>query len=319
MKTLFENCTLCPRRCAVNRLANERGVCGESADLRIADIEAHFGEEPPISGNRGSATIFFSGCSLKCCYCQNYQISSGGLGEHVTIFEIVQKLEALFTSARVHNINFVTPDHFLPQTIEIARLARQRAIHIPILYNLSGYQTTDSLKLIESRADIYLPDFKYAGSALAQRYSTAANYPEIAIPAIEEMIRQKGFLSCTHDETDGIELATKGVLVRHLILPGHVRNSLDALTMLFIEFGADLPLSLMSQYQPIAANLPDDLNRQVTPDEFNLVYEHATKLGFKLMYTQFPPRECEECTSEYLPDFSNAIPFAGNINRGKKD
>ena len=312
MRIHFEKCRLCPRNCEVNRFNSATGYCGESSLLKIADIEAHFGEEPPISGKNGSGTVFFSGCSLKCLYCQNYQISSLQLGSPYDVSQVVTQLEKLTNKYHLHNINFVTPDHFIPYTIEIVDELKRIGIKIPIVYNFSGYQKVDSLKMIEQSADIYLPDFKYADEVLAERLSKAPNYPDLSLNALSEMIHQKGFLKSKYDERSEVEVATKGVLVRHLILPGETKNSIDALTLLFCEFGENLPISVMSQYHPIPTCPLPELNRQLSIEEFDLVYEHARSLGFKTMYVQFPRDDkfCEHL--DFMPDFTRTNPFPGN-------
>lgn len=286
--------------------------CGEGARLRVAAIEAHFGEEPPISGTNGSGTVFFSGCSLKCIFCQNYQISHQHLGEYLTIAQVVNQIEQLAQERHIHNVNFVTPDHFFPQTMDIVRSLHRRGISLPIIYNLSGYQRIESLRMIASVANIYLPDFKYSDETLARTLSNARNYPAIAIEAIAEMLRQQGFLdSFDKGEGSSLPIATRGVLVRHLILPGQTQNSIDALTMLYTEFGKELPLSLMSQYYPVRQHRFTFLNRTVTEQEFQVVYQHALGLGFKNMFVQFPDTNTSE--RPFLPDFTRSHPFAGNI------
>jgi putative pyruvate formate lyase activating enzyme len=308
--TAFENCRLCPRNCGVNRVGGQTGFCGETADLRIATIEPHFGEEPPFSGKNGSGTVFFSGCSLKCEFCQNHQISRDGIGQKFTVDEIVQRLTFLVQEKKIHNINFVTPDHFFPYCVQIVKNIRQNSIEQPILFNLSGYQKTTVLNSLEGYADIYLPDFKYSDSRLARELSNAENYPAVALDALVEMVKQKGFLdSFLHEEAP---LATCGVLVRHLILPGFVKNSMDALTSLFLEFGTELPISLMSQYVPVKPNKIQSLNRQITSEEFETVYEHLQTLGFRHLFVQFPEAKGEPL---FLPDFKERHPFKGNFPR----
>lgn len=319
----YEACELCPRRCGVDRTAHQFGFCGEGTDLRIATVEAHRGEEPPISGRNGSGTVFFSGCSLRCTFCQNYQISQEGLGRQWTLQEVVDRLAALYEHEGIHNVNFVTPDHFLPHTVAIIRRLREGGIHIPTVYNLSGYQRVQSLRIIESIADIYLPDFKYGDPDLAHRLSQSTDYATVALESLCEMVRQKGFLdSFVRSDEDGTGTvgaddlsppAQKGVLVRHLILPGQVRNSLKVLSILFVEFGRDLPISLMSQYVPVHLfSLDSPLNRQVTQDEFQEVFQHAQELGFKNLFVQFPGKVAGD-TSPFLPDFSAVNPFPGNM------
>jgi putative pyruvate formate lyase activating enzyme len=315
----YRACELCPRRCGVDRTAGQVGFCGEGSRLRIATIEAHMGEEPPISGKNGSGTVFFSGCSLRCLFCQNYQISREGLGREWTLGQGADRLEALHEQKGIHNVNFVTPDHFLPHTVAMVRDLRERGIRIPTVYNLSGYQRVESLRLIEPVADIYLPDFKYADAALARSLSQCADYAAVALEALCEMVRQRGFLDTfVGDDGDvaGTEpgkTAWKGVLVRHLILPGHVENSLQVLNMLFVEFGLELPISLMSQYVPVRkfpAGSP--LNRQVTRDEFQAVFQHARELGFRNLFVQ-SPEEVARDAQQFLPDFGAVNPFRGNM------
>jgi len=311
----FRQCQLCPRNCGIDRLNGQLGYCGETAQLRIATIESHFGEEPPISGIKGSGTIFFSGCSLKCTYCQNYQISTLGLGTRTSTAEVVQKIIRLVKTAGIHNVNFVTPDHFFPACVEIVSQLRSHSIDIPVLYNLSGYQKTTVLKKLAPHVDIYLVDYKYSCADLAQSASRCRDYPGVALDAITEMVRQKGFLDIFTAGTSGENLASNGVLVRHLILPGHVQNSIDALTTLFVEFGPQLPLSLMSQYTPVnILNQHSVLNRKITTDEFSQVLEHLQSLGFENIFIQYP-ENVQPCNEAFLPDFTRDRPFKGNLIR----
>lgn len=308
----FKNCSLCPRNCRVDRTQNESGYCGESDQLRIATIEAHFGEEPPISGTNGSGTVFLTGCSLKCNFCQNYQISHQKLGNMTSVAAVVDIIMQLRDDQHIHNVNFVTPDHFFPHTIQIVNELRNKGIELPIVYNLSGFQKIESLKMIEPVADIYLPDFKYSDPDLARKLSNSSNYPELALAAIAEMVRQKGFLDYFQNQSnDPASIATTGVLVRHMILPGQIENSINALTTLYLEFGSELPLSLMSQYCPVQILPFDFLNRSVSQDEFNQILEHAMNLGFENLFVQYP--ESELSIRPFLPDFSQDRPFLGNL------
>jgi len=290
--------------------AARSGFCGMSHRLRVAYVGPHFGEEPPISGIRGSGTVFFSGCTLRCSYCQNYQISRKGLGEEMTLRALLDRVRKMISGDRVHNINLVTPDHFFPHVFSLVSCLRKEGCTLPMVYNLSGYQSRDMLKRAEDYADIYLPDFKYADQALSRRLSRCGDYTGTALEAISEMIRQKGFLDAART---GSSLASRGVLVRHLILPGHIENSLDALTSLFLEFGPCLPLSLMSQYTPARPQTDDDLNRSITLDEFDSVYRHALDLGFEQLFVQFPEQveTGEKNMSPFLPDFRLTRPFSG--------
>jgi putative pyruvate formate lyase activating enzyme len=307
----FTVCQLCPRQCGVNRLREETGFCGATGQLRIASIVAHFGEEPPISGERGSGTVFFSGCTLKCDFCQNYQISQQNSGDTMDIEHVVQRLEALYTTQGIHNVNFVTPDHFFPHTIDIVTGLKDHNIHLPIIYNMSGYERVESLRSLEDYADIYLPDFKYADNTLGERLSHCQNYSSVALDALTEMIMQKGFLD-TFGTDHSDRIAQRGVLVRHLILPGQIHNSIHALDMLFLEFGGDLPLSLMSQYHPVAPCELPEFDRGITHDEFCQVYEHGLDLGFQHLFIQYPQTQ-KHPSPEFLPDFTQKQPFKGNI------
>lgn len=306
----YKNCHLCPRNCGVDRTKNRSGVCGETATLRIASIGPHYGEEPPISGTNGSGTVFFTGCSLRCTYCQNYQISIDGIGEKWEIDKVVEAISFMHIHSHIHNVNFVTPDHFFPHTIEIVKGVRKKGIKIPILYNTSGYQKISSLRSIEPYADIYMPDFKYADSKLSLKLSHCEDYPDVTLNAICEMVKQKGFLDT---ELGYPHLAKRGVLVRHLILPDNIENSKKVLTILFIEFGRDIPISLMSQYTPARYSKIEFLNRRITNEEFRQVYEHAQSLGFTNMYVQFPFNfKTEKDKIDFVPDFKKKKPFKGN-------
>lgn len=320
----YKACELCPHRCRVDRTSKQTGLCGETSQLRIGAIEAHKGEEPPISGTNGSGTVFFSGCSVRCLSCQNYQISREGLGRPWRVREVADRLTALYQDEGIHNVNFVTPDHFFPHTVAIIRSLRERRVGIPTVYNVSGYQRIESLRLIEPIADIYLPDFKYGSGDLASRLSRASDYPVVTLEAISEMVRQKGFLDAfpgkeCDQANDGRPLARdlvvqQGVLVRHLILPGHVQNSKTVLDMLLLEFGQDLPISLMGQYVPVFPFKPESaLSRRLSKDEFEAVTGHALGLGFRNLFVQHPDRLAVDARA-FLPDFQRDRAFRGNVD-----
>jgi putative pyruvate formate lyase activating enzyme len=308
----YENCRLCPRYCGVSRVTGggtpRLGFCGETDQLRVAYIGPHFGEEPPITGKNGSGTVFLTGCPLRCSFCQNYQISHQGVGISMSLKELFRKLKIMILKNRVHNINFVTPDHFFPHVFKIVSRLRKNTLDLPIIYNLSGYESVEILKTAEEYVDIYLPDFKYSDPSLAAELSKCPDYPEVALEALAEMIGQKGPLDVSFS---GGSVAGKGVLVRHLILPGKVKNSMDILTTLFVEFGSGLPLSLMSQYVPVVPNRDKDLNRFVSKEEFDAVYDHARDLGFEHLFVQFPEKDpsSKQGVSPYLPDFTKTQPF----------
>jgi putative pyruvate formate lyase activating enzyme len=312
----FESCCMCPRACRVNRCVEggeaKLGVCGETHHLRVAHVGAHFGEEPPITGEKGSGTVFFTGCSLRCSFCQNFQISQGGVGSVLTPEALAERIEAMIRVQTVHNVNFVTPDHFFPHVFRVVDLLRHNGHTLPVVYNLSGYQSADLLRQAEDFVDIYLPDFKYADPRLAAKLSRCLDYPSVALEAIALMARQKGFLDACGLEGDPA-VAAKGLLVRHLILPGFVENSKEALTTLFIEFGPGLPVSLMSQYHPVVRHRVDSLNRLLSEAEFEAVYHHAQELGFEHLFVQFPKKAARpEGTSPFVPDFERTEPFEGN-------
>ena len=309
----YEKCRLCPRNCLINRTNGIKkighpGFCGETDQLKVAYVGPHFGEEPPFTGKMGSGAVFFTGCPMRCSYCQNYRISHQGVGADIKIKELISKLEYMINAQHVHNINFVTPDHFFPHVFCLVALLRRRGYDLPIVYNLSGYQSVEMLKIAKRYSDIYLPDFKYADASLAGELSGCTDYPQIALDAIVEMVRQKGFLDFF---SNGTGLAEKGVLVRHMILPGKIDNSINALTSLFLEFGKELPLSLMSQYHPVLPQKDPNLNRFITKEEFDKVYSHANDLGFIHLYVQFPDknRMDERAKHLFLPDFRQPDPF----------
>ncbi|MFO8090789.1 MAG: 4Fe-4S cluster-binding domain-containing protein [Desulfatiglandaceae bacterium] len=303
---------LCPRRCGSFRSDLSAGgrapYCGESSTVRLAYVGPHFGEEPPISGVRGSGTVFFSGCSLKCSYCQNHQITLQAMGKPVTLEELFDLVKAMIDDFGVHNINMVTPDHFFPDVFRLVGMLKRGGYELPIIYNLSGYQSVEMIREAESRADIYLPDYKYSDGKLSAALSGCGNYPRIALEAIYEMVRQKGFL----DRCGGTSSpASRGVLVRHLILPGHIENSLAAVTSLFVEFGRELPVSLMSQYRPVVPQKDEELNRKITEEEFNIVYQYVQELGFENLFVQFPEEKGRDGDLDLplVPDFRIEKPF----------
>ncbi len=273
----------------------------------------HFGEEPPFAGTKGSGTVFFTGCPLRCSYCQNHQIAHHRLGSPVGLPELHRKIADMVDKFGVHNINMVTPDHFFPHVFRLVRMLRESGRDIPVIFNLSGYQSAEIIKEAEPFVDIYLPDFKYADRKLAARLSRCGNYPEIALEAIGEMIRQKGFLDRAGEDRTP---ASGGVLVRHLILPGHADNSIDAITTLFLEFGKKLPLSLMSQYRPVIPQKYRKLDREISVEEFDAVYRHALELGFEHLFVQFPEagNRREPALNPFLPDFGNENPFRNEIS-----
>lgn len=236
----FSACRICPKNCGVNREIGETGFCRAGANLTVARAALHHWEEPCISGSRGSGTVFFAGCNLGCVFCQNAKISRGGAGKEITadrLYEIFFELER----KGAHNINLVTPSHFLPKILPVIRRAKENGFKIPFVMNCGGYESVDSLKALEGLIDIYLPDFKYISPKLAEKYSHAPNYAEIAKAALSEMVRQQP--ACCFSE-DG--LLTRGVIVRHLLLPGQIKDAKAVLSYLFKTYGNQIFISIMN-------------------------------------------------------------------------
>ena len=274
----MSGCVLCPRRCGIDRSGSDRGICGQGIDIRVARAAPHPFEEPCISGSRGSGTVFFVGCSLRCAFCQNHVISQGEEpGQTVSpsqLSDLFLELEAQGT----HNINLVTPTHFAEGIAEALELVKHR-LTIPVVWNTSGYERTETLHRLSGLVDIYMPDFKYASSQLAAKYSGAPDYPSVASEAVVEMFRQVG--ACVFDEQG---LMRRGLLVRHLVLPANRRDSIAVLDRLAELLPLrDIRLSLMSQYTPAFADDSPygELHRFVTSFEYNSVLSHAHTLGFE--------------------------------------
>ena len=288
-------CELCPRRCGVDRSRGERGVC-DSGDLaRVARVSLHAFEEPCISGLRGSGTIFFSGCSLGCVFCQNRAISRSPVGEEMDRHALGEAMLSLQEQG-AHNINLVTGTHFCDRIAEALSDIKPR-LHIPVVYNTSGYERVQSLRMLEGLVDVYLPDFKYASSELAARYSFAPDYPEVAVAAIAEMYRQTGAFVL-----DGEGMVQKGTMVRLLVLPSHRADAMAVLRLLRDAVPPEkIRLSLMSQYTPeFAADAPDRaLHRRVTRFEYESVVEEAVRLGFD-GYCQ----QKSSASASYTPNFA---------------
>lgn len=261
-------CNLCPRECGIDR-SKSLGYCRMGELPKIARIAPHYDEEPIISGSRGAGTIFFCGCSLRCVYCQNYDISSGDIGTVINPYQLSEEYRRL-ENMGVHNIEFVTPTHYIDAILESLDIYRPS---IPLIYNSSGYDNVSSLKRLDGIIDIYLPDFKYSDDALALRLSGCCDYSEIAVDAIAEMIRQ-----CGSPVTDR-GIIKSGVIIRHLVLPSHVRNSIGVLELIKENFGTDIPVSLMAQYFPAgrAADQPD-INRRITKREYDKVLDKLCEL-----------------------------------------
>jgi putative pyruvate formate lyase activating enzyme len=274
---IARSCTLCPRNCHVDRHAGERGFCDAPGELYYSSIFPHYGEEPPISGSNGSGTVFFSYCTLKCCFCQNYQISHEAEGHASTIDELAGKMVGLQEKG-CHNINMVTATHFLPWILRALKLAAQKGLSIPLVYNCGGYEHASIIRLLNGIVDIYLPDIKYGGNNAAQSFSGTANYRTFSQASIREMFRQAGPLKVN---SDGIAL--RGLCIRHLVLPNDCSESAAVLDFLKTAFDpADIHVSLMAQYRPLyQAKEHPEINRMITPAEYNHVKNLFIEAGFQ--------------------------------------
>ena len=283
-------CNLCPRKCNVNRDLKS-GFCGVSNTLKVARAQLHFWEEPIISGTNGSGTIFFSGCNLKCVYCQNYNISKENFGKDITtqrLAEIFKELE----NAGAHNINLVTPSHYVKQIVEALNIYKPK---IPVVYNTSGYDSVEELKMLEGYVDVYLTDLKYYSSELSQKYSSAKNYFEVCSLAIKEMIRQQP----KNVMENG--LIKKGVIIRHMVLPNCINDSFKVLDWIKNNLDEDVVVSVMGQYTPYfnASKFPE-INRKLKPVEYKLVINHFNKLGLKNGFMQ----SLDSADENFIPPFN---------------
>ena len=292
---IMEECRLCPRNCGVDRNSGQKGFCGVSAEVKIARAVLHMWEEPCISGKEGSGAVFFSGCALRCRFCQNRAISGGQQGKTVT----VKRLADIFLELQeqnANNINLVTAGQFIPQVAEAIILARDQGLKIPVVYNSSGYESLTALKMLEGLVDIYLPDFKYMDPDLALKYSYAKDYPEVAKEALKEMVRQVG-----EPEFDDRGMMQRGIIVRHLLLPGHVRDSQNILKYLIDTYGNRIYISLMNQYTPMPAMKEDPLlSRKVTEREYERLIDYGISLGLENGFIQ----EGETAKESFIPEFN---------------
>lgn len=277
----LKSCDLCPHDCRVNRLAGETGICRSAALPKVASANVHRGEEPPISGSRGSGTIFFSNCNLSCRFCQNFPISQFGNGEALSVRQLAEKMLKL-QRQKVHNINLVTPSHFLPQFIAALYVAVKEGFNLPIVWNSNGYEKVEALQLLDGIVDIYLPDMKYAADEPARAISGAPDYPRINRLAVREMLRQVGHLQV---DEDGI--ATRGLIIRHLVLPGHQAGSVETLPWIAEHLGDGTHVALMSQYFPahVALTTPG-IERPLTADEYDAAVESLEEAGLECGWVQ---------------------------------
>ena len=287
-------CRLCPRQCGVDR-SKRTGYCGVSERVKLARAALHFWEEPCISGERGSGTVFFSGCALKCVFCQNYQLSAGHFGKEVSI----QRLAEIFLELQqqgAHNINLVTGGHYVPQIVQVLELVR-KDLKIPVVYNSSGYETVETLRQLKGYVDIYLPDLKYYSPERSARYSNARDYFAVASQAVQEMFSQVGPV-----QFDEQGMLQKGVVVRHMVMPNGVEDTMDILTWIAEHLPLDdILVSVMSQYTPFykSADYPE-INRRLTQEEYDRVLDWMECMGIEQGFVQ----ELSSAKEEYTPDFS---------------
>lgn len=295
----YGNCHLCPRHCGVDRTTAARGTCRSSDRVRVSHAVAHFGEEPPLTGERGSGTVFFVGCSLGCSFCQNHQISHGGQGGREVPVEHLAELFLALQQRDVHNLNLVTATHFAPSVVQALRLAKRQGLTLPVVWNSSGYELVETLRTLDGLVDVYLPDAKYADAELAARLSHARDYPEVNRAAIYEMFRQVGHLSL-----DDHGLARRGLIVRHLALPNHLDNTFAVLNDLADRYTAELHVSLMAQYRPFGRTEQlGDANRPLTPEEAASLPAWMERFGFNGWVQSL------EAIDEGIPDFEREAPF----------
>lgn len=288
---LLEKCTICPHNCGINRTNNQIGRCKSKDTVKIALYSIHNFEEPCISGKKGSGTVFFSNCNMNCVFCQNYEISQQGKGKEITIEELAE----IFIKQQekdVENINLVTPTSYVPQIIESIKIARNKGLKLPIVYNTNGYEKIETLKMLEGYVDIYLPDFKYSDNELAKRLSKVNNYFEIATQALTEMYKQTG--KAVFDDRG---IMQKGMIIRHLVLPNHILNSRRVLKWIN-ENMHDVYVSVMAQYFPTykAKNI-EDINRKLTKEEYEQIENYLYRLDLENGYIQ----ELGEHEEEYVP------------------
>lgn len=290
----YENCLLCPRKCGINRRTGQTGVCGVSSEIKVARAALHYWEEPCISGKRGSGAVFFSGCSLHCVFCQNREISDGKAGKLIS----KERLSDIFMELAdkgANNINLVTPGQYIPDIVWVVNDAKSRGMKLPIIYNTSGYENVTELKLLEGIVDVYLPDFKYMDSTLSARYSRAKDYPSVAKQALSEMVRQQP--DVVIDDATG--LIQKGVIVRQLLLPGHVNDAKAVLKYLYDTYHDHVYISMMSQFTPIALKDYPEINRTVTRREYERLVDYAIEIGITNAFIQ----EGDVAKDSFIPAF----------------
>lgn len=289
---ILEKCTLCPHECQVNRIKGQIGKCKADATIKISLADLHYFEEPCISGENGSGTVFFTGCNLNCQFCQNYEISQLRQGKSISIENLAQEYLKLQAKG-ANNINLVTGCIYVPQIIESLKLAKQKGLQIPVVYNSSGYEKKETIQMLEGYVDIYLPDFKYYYDSLAKDLSAINHYFETATRAIKEMYKQVG-----NPQFNENGILQKGLIIRHLVLPNHLQNTKQVLKWIRKNMGKEVYVSVMAQYFPeYKARQREDINRKLTKAEYEQIEEYINKLGFQHGYLQ----DLEENEKQYVP------------------
>lgn len=290
-------CDLCPRKCLVDRKKGEKGICGQTENLKVARAALHFWEEPCISGDAGSGAVFFSGCPLHCVFCQNENIANGTVGKEISLERLVNIFLEL-QEKEANNINLVTPGHFVPQIVKALDQAKKEGLTLPVVYNTSSYETVDTIRMLDGYVDIYLPDFKYMSPVLSKKYSHALDYAQVAKAAIAEMVRQTGKAVFVNGDEDNLIL--RGTIVRHLTLPGCMEDSMQILKYLHETYGDTIYISIMNQFTPLS-NLEKypELNRKITDEEYEALVDYAIEIGIENGFIQ----EGDTAEESFIPAF----------------
>jgi putative pyruvate formate lyase activating enzyme len=296
-------CRICPRNCNADRFSGKQGYCKAGAGFSISSIFAHQGEEPAISGDKGICNVFFTNCNLQCIYCQNHQISCNTLdysSQNMELDEVLRQIVAILSTG-INHVGFVSPSHFIPHVKIIVTALRNLGLDPVFVYNTNGYDTVEAIRGLEPFIDIYLPDFKYADNEIGKKYSDVKNYPQVSLASIKEMLRQKGTELPLNDR----DYAEKGIIIRHLVLPGHPENSINVLRTIAKELSNELHVSLMSQYYPTyQVKKHEFLGRTLKANEYQQVVDELEELGFENGWVQ------EMSSNEnYRPDFNSEKPF----------
>jgi putative pyruvate formate lyase activating enzyme len=291
----LNNCKLCPRDCGINRLDNKLGYCGAGKYIKIARAALHQWEEPCVSGTKASGTVFFTNCNLKCVFCQNHTISQESIGREISI----ERLSDIFLELQAqgtHNINLVTPTHYVYQILEAIKLSKDKGLILPILYNSSGYENVETIKLLDGYIDVYLPDIKYFDDKYALRYSNAPGYFKYASEAVREMFKQVGEAEFSEDG-----IIKKGVIIRHMMLPGLLFDSKKIIDFIYNTFGDSVYVSIMNQYTPIhKASLFNEINKPLNPKHYDSLVDYALSIGIKNGFIQ----DSGTSSEAYVPSFN---------------